>query len=427
MKKLLVIVILLSTFCLPGVSAQVINLDASTIILKPTVTLSPKSGSFVEGSTFDVSILLNTKSAVINSLELRLNFDRDKLEIVKPIGGQSIVGVWVEPPRFDNSRGTASYVGVITNGIKTESGLIGTITFKAKKTGRASVSIEGGSRVFLNDGLGTEVGADFGRADYTILVKAPEGVRVFSETHPSQGEWYNNNNPVLSWEKDAGVDGFSYVLDTLPATIPENQIVTTDTTKAFESLEDGLWYFHIKARKSGAWGNAGHYLVRIDTKPPADFRPQLNYITASTALVDRALVSFFTTDNLSGIRRYEVGVIDRAESTSVSPVFVEAESPYQVPLSGSGELSVIVRAVDMAGNIRDSSINVEPPSLVKNFVKNNLVYLLALFIVVLIAGFVIHYLVGHHIIRHIRRAMEFIKKDEIAEHSENSNGDNKLD
>ena len=40
---------------------------------------------------------------------------------------KSIIGVWVEPPAYDNSRGTV--IGVIPNGITTSSGLIGTILF----------------------------------------------------------------------------------------------------------------------------------------------------------------------------------------------------------------------------------------------------------------------------------------------------------
>ncbi len=423
-RSLFVIFPPLITFLVFGsvVSAQFVDIDVSKLLIRPEIYFSPRTGSFVEGTTFDIPILLNTRGASVNGLEVRVSFDSSRLEIVRPTGGESVIGVWVEPPRFDNSKGTASYVGVITNGITTGSGLIGTITFKSKRTGRASIVIDASSKVFLNNGLGSEMNAELGRADYTILVKPPEGVRIFSETHPSQGEWYNNNSPSISWEKDQGVEGFSFILDNKPSTIPENKVLTSETNKGFENLEDGLWYFHIKATKNGVWGTTGHFLVRIDTKPPAEFRPQLNYITASTALIDRALVSFFTTDNLSGIGRYEIGIIDKAESTSVSPVFVEAESPFQVPLSGSGNLIVIVRAIDMAGNTRDLSLNVESPSLLKNFIKNNIIYVILLFASVLITGFVVNYLVGHHIIRHIKRAIEFIKKDEMMDKQSSNEG-----
>ncbi len=414
-SSLLVLALLLSW---SNVQAQSVSVDASRLVRKPEIILSPRTGSFVEGSTFDVPILLNTNGTSINSLEVRLNFDRNKLEIVRPTGGESIIGVWVEPPKFDNRNGTASYVGVVANGINTNSGLIGTVTFRAKSAGRATVYIGSDSRVLMNDGLGTEVESEFGRADYSILVRPPEGVRVFSETHQFQGQWYNNNNPSLSWDKDVGVDGFSYVLDNKPSTIPENEIVSTETTASYENLGDGLWYFHIKARKNGAWGTAGHFLVRIDTRPPALFKPEVAYLTKDK-IADRTLISFMTTDNLSGVDRYEIGVIDKADSSNTSPLFVEVESPYQVPVVGSGYLGVIVRAIDGAGNVVDVSLDIEPQTFAGSFLKSNWLYVLLVVLAVLITGFITNYFVGHHVLRHIRSAMSYIRKDTGADQSVN--------
>jgi hypothetical protein len=393
--------------------AQSIYIDASNLVPKVGITFSPRTGSFVESSTFEVPILIDTNGASINGLEVRINYDKDKLEIVRPSSGLSIIGVWVEPPGYDNTRGTASYVGVIPNGITTESGLIGTITFRAKKLGRAVISVSSNSKVLLNNGQGTEAQVELGRGEYTILAKAPEGVNVYSETHPFQGEWYNNKNPVISWEKEAGVSGFSYIMDDKPATVPENELMTEETSLSFENLNDGLFYFHIKAYKNGVWGTAGHFLVRIDSSPPAEFTPEVNYLFAAAAASQRALVSFFTTDNLSGIDRYEVGVIDKSQPDTLSPVFVQAESPFQVAITGTQ--SVIVRAVDGAGNVRDASVTVEPPSFMRQFLTDNLVYLLILIIAAGLIGLTFHYLVGHHIIRYIRRAFELEREEEQAQ------------
>lgn len=393
------------------VEAQTIYLNASELQSRVEVSFSPKTGSFVEGSTFDIPILINTRGSSINGLEVRVTFDRDKLEIVKPSTGQSIIGVWVEPPSYDNTRGIASYVGVIPNGITTSAGHVGTITFRAKKIGRAVIAISPASKVLLNDGQGTEAQIDLGRSEYAILGKAPEGVRIYSETHPFQSEWYNNDSPVIFWDKDVGVNGFSYALDDKPSTIPENSIMTASTTMSFEGLKDGLWYFHVKASQNGVWGTTGHFLMRIDTAPPALFKPEIDYLLGAAVMSERALVSFFTTDNLSGLDHYEVGVLDRNQPVTVSPVFVQAESPFQVPLS-SDKLSVIVRAVDKAGNIRDVSIEVGPPSFLVKFIKDNLVYILLAIILAGLIGLIIHYLVGHHLIRYFRKAVELIAEEE---------------
>lgn len=392
-------------------AAQVINLDASQIAHRIELSFSPRSGSFVEGSTFDVPIIINTRGVSINGIELRLNFDRDRLEIVKPASGQSIIGVWVEPPSYDNSRGLATYIGVIPNGITTSAGNVGTVTFRAKRTGRAAISVAATSKILLNNGQGSEAQVDFGRAEYSIIPKAPDSVRIYSETHPYQSEWYNNDSPVLYWDTDEGVTGFSYVLDNQPSTIPENENKGLSPTVAFEDLDDGLWYFHIKAYKNGVWGTTGHFLMRIDTAPPADFKPEADYLLAAAALSERALVSFFTTDNLSGVDHYEVGIIDRNQPVTVSPAFVQAESPFQVPLV-SDDLTVIVRAVDKAGNIRDVSIKIGPPSLLSKFIKDNLVYILLAIILLGVVGLAFHYLYGHHIVRNLRRAFELAENEE---------------
>lgn len=394
---------------------QSVNVNAQNLLSRADVYISPRTGSFVEGSTFEVPILIDTKGNSINGIEISVSFDKDKLSIIKPSGGKSIVGVWIEPPKYDNTKGKASYVGVVPGGITTESGLIGTITFKALRTGSAVVSVGSDSHVLLNDGLGTEVLLDTGRAQYDIIYRAPEGVRVFSETHSIQDKWYNNNNPVLSWERAEGVNGFSYEIDNKPSTIPDNKVESEEAIKSFEGLSDGVWYFHIKAVKGSAWGTTGHYVMHIDTAPPASFKPEINYLVAATVLIERTLVSFFTTDNLSGIDRYEVGVIDKTQPVTESPVFVQTESPFQVPITTGSDLRVIVRAIDKAGNIRDESISVHPPLLITKFIKEYLVYILAGIILLGFVMLIIHYVAGRHIIRHLRRAFAIVKKEEAEE------------
>lgn len=412
LAKLFARIAILSLVLSP-VSALAVTIDASKIMPTATVYFSPRTGSFIEGSTFEVPVLLNTRGSSVNAVEIKVRYDSDALSIIQSSSGKSIIGVWVDPPSYDNSRGSASFVGVIPDGIVTDAGLVASITFKAKRTGVATLGIQQTSRVLLNDGLGSEMVLDAGRASYDILTKAPEGVVVYSETHPSQSSWYNNNSPVLSWDKDAGVTGFSYVLDDKPSTVPPNEIVSTDVTKAYEGLKDGLWYFHIKANKNGVWGTTGHYLLRIDTNPPARFTPEVSYVVAAAIVVERALVSFFTTDNLSGIDHYEVGVIDKSQPVTESPVFVEAESPFQVP--NGGNLRVIVRAVDKAGNVRDESVNVGSPFALGAFIDSYLVWILLLIILLALGYFVFHYLFGHKVIPHLKRAWMIMRREEEQE------------
>jgi hypothetical protein len=387
------------------------NIDVKTLLPKTSVSFSQLSGTFTEGSTFDVSIILNTKNNSVNGIDLKVNFDPNKLSVVKPSGGQSIVGVWVEAPSYDNTKGFVSYVGVIPNGINTDSGVIGTITFKVKSTGKVNLTFSSNSKVLLNDGLGTESTVNSTTALYNFIAKAPDGVAIYSQTHPIQTDWYNNNNPVFYWDKDAGVNGFSFEFDNKPSTIPDNVIDTEDTVKGYQNLKDGLYYFHIKAFKDGVWGSTGHFLVRIDTTPPAVFKPEASYIVSAVIFSQRTLISFFTTDNLSGIDHYEVGIIDKNQSSTESPLFIQSESPFQIPLTEGSNLRIIVRAFDKASNIKDAYIDVKHRFCEQCFQKSYIIYFFLIIVIISLFILIIHYLFGHHIILHIKRILEFIRKE----------------
>lgn len=390
--SVLIITALLFFPYLPLVAQEI---NANSLIPRANVSVSPKTGSFVEGSNVEISVLLDTKGNEVNSVDITISFDPSRLSVIKPSGGLSIVGLWIEPPSFNNSRGVINYTGVIPNGIKSSAGVIGTITFQALRPGRTTVSVRSNSRVLLNDGAGTEATLEFDRGDFVIIPKAPEGLSVFSETHPFSSEWYRNNNLIVSWEKESGVSAFTYILDNMPNTNPQEKETTTETTTettaSFSGLSDGLHYFHIRANRGGVWGGTSHFLAKVDTIPPAVFTPQVNYVLASASMVDRALISFLTTDSLSGISHYEVGVINKRESVNVSPVFVRSESPYQVLIDNNTDYRVIVRAVDNAGNIRESYVDIAMPGFTWNVIINYLPWILLSAILIILAFALIHH------------------------------------
>lgn len=388
-----------------------VNIRASDLRGSSDLFVSPRTASFLDGSTFEVPVYINTNKKSINAIDLRIKFNADVLTIVNPSEGKSIIGIWVEPPTYDNTKGTAHLVGTIPGGISTDSGLITTLVFRAKVPGTAVVSISDASQVLLNDGAGTATDLNVGRGTYTITPRPPEGVKVYSETHPFQDKWYNNNNPTISWDKDPGVTGFSFELDSKPTTIPGNNIVDT-TVKSYPDLSDGIWYFHIKALKAGVWGNTTHFLVKIDTTPPAAFKPTLEYLGA--AVINRFLVSYSTTDNLSGVDHYEVGVIDKSRPVTEAPAFVEASSPYQLPFDTISSARLIVRAFDRAGNIRDVSVDAKVPFLPTKIIVDNAVMILLTILIIIIIAFIVHYFYGHKIIRKIERGVQLLKNEEAA-------------
>jgi hypothetical protein len=398
---------------------KIINVDATSLLPKAEIFISPRSGNFLVDSTFDAPIYLNTKGNNINAVSVKLSFDPRKLSIIKPSGGKSIFGIWVEPPSYDNAKGTASLVGLIPGGIVTSSGLIATVTFKVLIPGETNVKITDYSSANLNDGLGTDVRLSLGGAFYTLTPKTPEGVSVYSDTHPLEDRWYNNNSPFIKWDSPLSVDGYSIALDSNPGTIPETVINTNNSFISYENVKDGVWYFHVRAKVKGVWGNTSNFQVKIDTSPPAKFTPQVKTVEDSNT--KKYLVSFISTDSLSGVDHYEVGSVDQGEGNIASPIFIETESPYLVPTVSSNMIKVFVRVFDTAGNMQESEVNLYPGFTFWQTVKGYSLYILGFIILLLLLEIIAHFLFGHHIFSHVRKAYNYFRKISSNESSVENN------
>ncbi|KPJ71225.1 hypothetical protein AMJ50_02910 [Parcubacteria bacterium DG_74_3] len=322
--------------------------------------LSPSSGTFFVGSTFDVSVFVNTGGEDINAVEVNLKFDPTKLQIASPTAGKSFIEVWVSQPTYSNIKGTMSFMGGIpTPGINTSSGLVSTVTFRAISQGETSIVFLDYSKVLRNDPDGTNILTSMGRGIYNLLIPPPEGPKVFSLTHPDQNKWYKNNNPTFSWEKEEGVTDFSYSFDQDPLGVSDNNSEGNYTSVSFSDVGDGIWYFHVKAKKAEVWGGVSHFSVQIDSSPPAIFTPTVE--PAPKTIERRPLISFITTDAFSGLDYYTLKYIDMTPERKEETVgfFTEVSSPYQLPFLETGKYLVVVRAYDRAGNWREGTVKIE--------------------------------------------------------------------
>jgi len=346
MKKLLfVIFLLISSFLItPNVQAEGASLY-----------LSPQSGTFFVGSIFDISVFVNTEGSSINAVQVDLKFPPEVLQVTSPTAGSSFISIWADQPFYSNTEGLIGFKGgVLSPGINTSSGLISTITFRAKAPGQAAISFLDSSKVLLADAKGTDILKTATRGEYFLTVPPPEGPKISSPTHPSLTNWYKNNNPTFFWEKEAGVTDFSYSLDQDARGIPDNVSEGSSTSAAFNDVLDGVWYFHLKAKKGNVWGGVSHYPIQIDNTPPRDFEIQIERIGRITGA--GFFVHFSTDDLLSGIDYYEVSTVDMSNpQATLSPFFVEAVSPYKIPFESAGKYAVLVKAYDKAGNFTESS------------------------------------------------------------------------
>ena len=138
-----------------------------------SIYLSPSQGSFEVGSTFNVSVYVNTAGQSINAVRLDLDFDANLIQVADPTAGSSFISVWAVPPEYSNQNGTVHLQGGLpTPGINTASGLITTITFRGKGAGTASVDVLETSQVLANDGLGTDILNLTGHGHYQITIPA---------------------------------------------------------------------------------------------------------------------------------------------------------------------------------------------------------------------------------------------------------------
>lgn len=322
--------------------------------------LSPGRGTFFVGSTFDVSVFVNTGGEYINAVEVNIKFDPRKLQVASPTGGKSFIEVWVAQPTYSNTNGTMRFIGGIpTPGIKTSAGLVSTVTFRAISPGETSVYFLESSKVLRNDPEGTNILTSMGRGSYNLIIPPPEGPKVFSPTHPDQNKWYKNNNPTFSWEKEGLVSDFSYSLDQDAFGVPDNLSEGNYNSVSFSEIEDEIWYFHVKAKKGGVWGGTSHYIVRIDTSPPAIFTLEVD--PSERTIERQPLISFITTDALSGMDHYKLKYIDITPEKKEEEVgfFTEVVSPHKLPYLEVGRYLVVVRAYDGSGNWREQTVKIE--------------------------------------------------------------------
>lgn len=323
-----------------------------------SLSVNPPAGTLVVGNTFDVSLFLDTQGQTINAVEVSLRFPPDKLQLVSPSTGQSIISIWTAQPRFNNQTGRIDLQGGTPGGINVSNGLVTTLTFRVKSVGNAILRFLDNSSVLLHDGRGTDVLEQKRDGIFQFILPPPAGPIVVSETHPDQSVWYPNPHIVFRWESDVEVESYSYILNEEPVDLPDDIAEGKRTSVTYQNVADGIHYFHIKALRDGGWGGSTHFAVNTDTTPPAEF--PLEVIPSSKTTSKQPLVQFNTTDRLSGTDHYELKLIplklqkiENPKNPQGQPLFIEAESPYILPPLELGTYDIMVRAYDKAGNYRE--------------------------------------------------------------------------
>lgn len=357
--------------------------------------LSPSTGTKSVDSVFFVTVKVNTGDSNINAAEGTINFDPGKMEVAALSKNGSVFTMWTAEPSYNNNAGTINFSGGIPRpGYSGKSGTVITISFKAKSVGDAPINFSSGA-ILANDGLGTNVLTSMGSASYTISPKtsAPKGeesdindasqtegqtgnvivaktdvelanaLGINSPTHPNSTYWYGQNKIELRWNQPAGVTAQSMAMDNKPDTDPKDQADDISAVKTYDSLKDGIWYFHLKVKTADGWSLVSHFKFMIDSTPPAPFK-----VTVDQKDVEDLPILFFRTDDgTSGVVRYEVNIGSLEEKAFVVN---GSDGQLQVPSLEVGPHTAMIKAVDKAGNETFSTVDFTITPITTPVIKN---------------------------------------------------------
>jgi len=349
-----------------------------------TMYFSPNQGSHTVGQSFSVNVLVTSSDQAMNAVSGRVNFPSDKLEVTSVNKSGSIINLWVREPSFSNSDGSVTFEGIVLNpGYRGSGGKVISIQFRTRALGSAVLSISPAS-VLANDGQGTNILTGLGSASFggEVPVTGPQaseasspspsgaaGVpaapKVSSTTHPDPNKWYTSQTATFSWDNQPGITGINVLADRNPTTNPGSRSDGLRTSYTYKDVEEGVWYFHIRLLNSHGWGAISHFRFQIDTTPPPPFFVKLKD-SAQTTNPQPAMV-LAATDEPSGIAFYRLKIGDQ-DFIKVSPEKL-TDNTYILPPQEPGVHTVLVQAVDQAGNFSTAAqdfeiVPLESPQLI---------------------------------------------------------------
>lgn len=350
--------------------------------LAATLTVQPSSTSVVAGNIVTVRLIANAAGTAINQGGAVLQFPVDMLDVVSVSKTGSIFSLWVEEPSYSNAAGTVRFDGGVPNpGFSGSTGTVLSVTFHAKKAGVATLSLRDAA-LRANDGMGTDVLTSAGGSTVTITAPAAEPAPVpatppaetpapaapapsgssitnlASPTHSNEEAWYQNDSPLMTWKLPSGASAVQTIVDEDAAAVPSVTYKPAIVERRVAELEDGVWYFNVRAQVAGAWGPIASYRLQIDTEAP---ELASNILIDYDAAKQKLLISGITAeDATSGIDHYTL-TIDGGEPMTV-PLADVSSGSFTYPYAEAGTHSITLSAFDKAGNHTEAAGSFKIPT-----------------------------------------------------------------
>ncbi len=361
-KKVVASLLMFLVFLLPNFS------------LAATLSVSPSTINKKVSDTFSVDVFLSSPQQAANAISGTFRFNPDIVQIKNTSIAGSIVNLWTQTPVVDNSGGTVIFEGIVLNpGFSGQGGKLFSVTFVGKKEGVGKIDLVN-TLVLANDGAGTPIltstsGSSVQISDPVAVPESTEevppsreptveivNVAISSPTHPDQNMWYRGTTTLFEWSANPGATAVRLLFDDQAESAPTVLYDEPIKQKEIADLQDGIWYLHAQFRQNGKWGDVQNFRIQVDNTPPLPFI--IEFLYSECGLVEpRPIAMFNTLDTLSGISHYEIKIgdgdfykVDMSEVVS---------GKYALPTQNPGSGTLVVRAVDRAGNITTSTQDFE--------------------------------------------------------------------
>ena len=120
------------------------------------VSLQPMAGAMKVGQQFSEKVVVRSNKPA-NAIDLTVHYNTGQLEVVKTESKQTRFDMVLFPPNVNSSNGTIRFVQATAAPFsgQGDDGLVGSITFKAKRAGQPTITVSG--KVIANDSKGTDL------------------------------------------------------------------------------------------------------------------------------------------------------------------------------------------------------------------------------------------------------------------------------
>jgi hypothetical protein len=351
---------LIAMFCILGVP---------TTASAASYNLTADKETFVIGDTFNVDAKIDSADVGINAGQATITFPKDIVQVTSVDKSTSAFNFWLQGPSYSNDTGDVTFIGGSQSGISGKSLEVVRITFKVKGAGAAGIIFSDGA-ITASDGSGTNVLTAMNGLQLTsittqnaTLIKPPQIVRpavaassppakpvLMIPLYPDPSAWYGDvSRFIVQWDLPRDVTDVATMINQYPTfdpTVSEGLF----NNKTFSPLTDGIWYLHVRFKNAAGWGSTTHYRIGIDTVPPLSFE-----VTSPDGLVTANVaptIRFETKDQPSGISGYRILVNNVVATTTLA-------TTYTLPPQSPGKQSIVVQAIDRAGNLTESRVILE--------------------------------------------------------------------